>query len=241
MAWFKDWFDSPYYHLLYDKRDEKEAEKFINHLVEFLNPPEDSKMLDLACGKGRHARILSELGFDVTGVDLSENSIAEAKLHESETLHFEVHDMRKPFKPETFHYVFNLFTSFGYFENEGDNILTLNSIHKNLTANGVLIHDYLNAECLLERFKQEETKVVGGVKFSINKHIENDRIIKTISFEDKGRFCRFEEKVSLYSLDDFKDMYQETGFEITAIFGDYDLNPFDKDISERMILISRKI
>ncbi len=241
MAWFKDWFNSPYYHLLYGKRDEKEAEMFIHQLVQFLKPAKGSKMLDLACGKGRHARILSESGFDVTGLDLSENSIMEAKQFESESLHFAVHDMRKPFGRDKFDYVFNLFTSFGYFENEQDNIHTLQAVNVDLHQNGVLVHDYFNAARVLDHFRSAETKVIKGIEFNISKQIINRRIIKTIRFRDEACDHEFQEKVSLYTLEDFKGMYSESGFEIQAVCGDYNLSPYQASVSERLILISRKI
>lgn len=240
MAWFKDWFNSPYYHLLYGKRDENEAEMFINQLVNRLRPPEGAKMLDLACGKGRHARILSELGYDVTGLDLSENSISEAREDESDTLHFAVHDMRKVFKVNEFDYVFNLFTSFGYFENEGDDLLTLKAIAEGLKSDGVLVHDYFNAKRVLAHFCNAETKVIKDVEFNISKRISDQRIIKTISFDDNGRHCEFHENVSLYTLEDFREMYAKAGFEIDELYGDYRLNPYDPETSERLILISHK-
>ena len=68
--WYKDWFNSPYYHKLYFNRDEQEAEKFISQLLNFLKPPAGSKMVDVACGKGRHSKFLAEQGFNVTGLDV---------------------------------------------------------------------------------------------------------------------------------------------------------------------------
>jgi len=86
--WFKDWFNSHYYHLLYQNRDEQEALDFIQKLIAHLNPMPAAKMLDVACGKGRHSKALADYGFDVTGIDLSEESIAEAKEQEADNLHF---------------------------------------------------------------------------------------------------------------------------------------------------------
>ena len=123
--WFKNWFNSPYYHQLYFNRDEAEAAKFIDKLINYLNPTAGSLMLDVACGKGRHAIHLAEKGFDVTGIDLSEDSIKEALLSENEKLHFFLHDMRLPFYINYFDYAFNFFTSFGYFstQREHDNAI----------------------------------------------------------------------------------------------------------------------
>src|SRR5688500_2509825 len=114
--WFSTWFDSPYYHILYNNRDEQEAEQFMDKLLAYLHPKPHEKVLDLACGKGRHSVYLNQKGFDVTGIDLSEQSIAYARQFENERLHFAVHDMREVYQPETFDFILNLFTSFGYFE-----------------------------------------------------------------------------------------------------------------------------
>ena len=114
-VWYKEWFDSPYYHKLYFERDEKEAEAFIRKLVEHLKPAKGSRMLDIACGRGRHSRTLSSMGFDVTGIDLSPSSIEFAKKIETGKLEFFVHDMRLPFRANYYDYAFNFFTSFGYF------------------------------------------------------------------------------------------------------------------------------
>ena len=60
MEWFKDWFDSPYYHILYKDRNFDEAEQFINNLLTFLKPETNSRFLDLGCGKGRHSVFLNK-------------------------------------------------------------------------------------------------------------------------------------------------------------------------------------
>ena len=118
MSWFAHWFDSPYYHLLYKNRDNEEAQVFINKLVSHFKIPKKSKILDIACGKGRHATYFNKKGMDVMGVDLSHNSINSAKKAENATLKFAVHDMRKVFQKNRFDIVTNLFTSFGYFEKD---------------------------------------------------------------------------------------------------------------------------
>ena len=91
--WFASWFDTPYYHILYKDRNYREAQIFMDNLTHYLNLPEKAKVLDLACGKGRHSIYLNQLGFDVVGADLSENSIAIASKNSNDTLHFQVHDM----------------------------------------------------------------------------------------------------------------------------------------------------
>lgn len=117
-TWFKNWFNSPYYHLLYKNRDRAEAAAFIDKLVQYENPAANSLMLDIACGKGRHARQLAAKGFDVTGIDLSVESIEAANQFATDNLHFYRHDMRLLFWINYFDYAFNLFTSFGYFRTQ---------------------------------------------------------------------------------------------------------------------------
>jgi 2-polyprenyl-3-methyl-5-hydroxy-6-metoxy-1,4-benzoquinol methylase len=133
--WYSSWFDTPYYHILYKERNYREAQVFMDNLTHYLNLPEKATVLDLACGKGRHSIYLNQLGFTVLGADLSENSIAEANKNANETLHFKVHDMREPFE-EKFDAIFNLFTSFGYFENDDDNLTTLKAIKESLSDYG---------------------------------------------------------------------------------------------------------
>ena len=108
-AWYKDWFNSIYYHKLYFERDEREASAFIQTLIGHLKPAPGSRMLDVACGKGRHSKILASLGYQVTGIDISPASIAIALQSESDHLDFYVHDMRLPFWGNYFDYAFNYF------------------------------------------------------------------------------------------------------------------------------------
>jgi len=111
--WFVSWFDSPYYHVLYKNRDDSEAQQFMTRLTDYINLESGDTILDVACGKGRHAMFLASLGFQVTGMDLSNNSIEFASQFENENLQFLKHDMRKPLDLQ-YDAVFNLFTSFGY-------------------------------------------------------------------------------------------------------------------------------
>src|SRR5580700_7593458 len=109
--WFREWFDSPYYYRLYADRDENEAAGFIDRLLGLLGPPPGSEMLDLACGRGRHSRILARHGFEVTGIDLAPSAIAFAQQFANDHLRFYVHDMRHLLCTNCFEYAFNFFTS----------------------------------------------------------------------------------------------------------------------------------
>lgn len=234
--WFASWFDTPYYHILYKDRDYAEAQHFMDNLTHYLNLPEDAKILDLACGKGRHSVYLNQLGFDVTGADLSENSITAASEFTNEKLHFKVHDMREPFE-EKFDAVFNLFTSFGYFESDDDNLTTLKAIKESLTEYGFAVIDFMNVNYIINNLVPEEVKTVEGIAFHIKRYVKDNHIFKEIDFEDKGQKFHFTEKVKALTLDDFEQMMEEAGIFLLDVFGDYKLRKFFKNDSERLIMI----
>jgi SAM-dependent methyltransferase len=234
--WFSTWFDTPYYHILYKNRNDEEAQAFMDNITHYLNMPENGTILDLACGKGRHSIYLNKLGYNVTGVDLSENSIAIAKDSSNETLQFKTHDMREPMN-ETYDAVFNLFTSFGYFDTHEDNIKTLKAIKESINEYGFGVIDFFNADFIIENLVAEETKEIDGITFHIKRSVENKKIIKEIRFEDKGESFFFTEKVSAFTLADFEAMMEEAGIYLLEIFGDYKLRKFYKSQSERLILL----
>lgn len=244
--WFETWFDSPYYHILYKDRDDTEAQLFMDNLTHYLNLPEEAKILDLACGKGRHAIYLNQLGYNITGVDLSENSIKEASKSSNETLHFKVHDMRVQTE-EKYDAVFNLFTSFGYFENEEDNFKTLSAIKNSLTEYGFAVIDFMNANYVIENLVAEEVKTVDGIDFHIKRYVKDGHIYKEIDFEDtraegersgaKEQKFHFTEKVRALTLQDFELMMEKADIYLLDIFGDYKLRKFYKNDSERLIMI----
>jgi SAM-dependent methyltransferase len=235
-SWYTSWFDTPYYHILYKERNYREAQIFMDNLTHYLNLPEKAKVLDLACGKGRHAIYLNQLGFDVVGADLSENSIAEAQKNANDTLRFVVHDKREPFQ-EKFDAIFNLFTSFGYFEHQDDDLKTLTSIKNSLSEYGFAVIDFMNSQNVIEHLIPEEIKKVDDISFYIKRYVKDGFIIKEINFEDKGQSYHFTEKVRAYTLEDFKKMMEETGIYLLDTFGDYKLKKFHKNTSERLIMI----
>jgi cyclopropane fatty-acyl-phospholipid synthase-like methyltransferase len=234
--WFDSWFDSPYYHILYKDRNYREAQIFMDNLTHYLNMDEGSKVLDLACGKGRHSIYLNQLGYDVLGVDLSENSIEIASKNTNTSLHFRVHDMREPFE-EKFDGIFNLFTSFGYFENEEDNLKTLISIKESLSEYGFGVIDFMNVNQVIANLVPEETKTVEEIDFKIKRYHQDGYIFKEIDFEDKGNTYHFTEKVRAFTLQDFEQLMDQAGIFLLDTFGDYKLKKFHKLDSERLIMI----
>lgn len=233
--WYASWFDTPYYHILYKDRDYDEAAVFMQNLTAFLQLPKGASILDLACGKGRHSKYLHSIGYEVTGADLSKSSIAFAKQFESDGLRFVVHDMCTPMH-KTFDAVFNLFTSFGYFEHELDNLRTIRAIKSELNPNGYGVIDFLNVDYVAANLVPSEVKTVDGIDFYIERTIKEGYIIKTIRFTD-GESFEYQEKVKALTLDDFKVFFDKAGVQIKHCMGNYALQPFDSTSSERLILI----
>ena len=240
MSWFVNWFDSPYYHILYKNRDEKEAKFFIENLVQYLSLKKRSKLLDIACGKGRHATYFNSLGLDVVGVDLSPNSITSAKENENTTLQFAAHDMREIYQENQFDVVTNLFTSFGYFEKDEDEQKAINAMASNLKKEGLLVIDFMNAKKVITNLVASEQKIIDDITFDINRKIVNQYIIKNICISDSKTDHHFQEKVKALTLADFSEFITHARLKIIDIFGNYKLEEFNAQTSDRLILICKK-
>lgn len=240
-SWFAKWFDSKYYHLLYNHRDYSEAERFIQNLFDFIQLPKSTtNVLDLACGKGRHAIQVHQLGFHVVGVDLSEQSIQYAKNYETKGLSFEVGDMRSLRFKQEFNLVLNLFTSFGYFKEEGENQKAIEAMAESLKPDGLLVLDYLNVALIQKALPSRETIQKGEIKFQIKKEIKSNFIVKEIAFKVDGKEQIHYEFVKLINLNRFKQYLAAAGLTIKHIFGDYNLGKFDSALSDRLIIIAQK-
>jgi SAM-dependent methyltransferase len=169
---------------------------------------------------------------------LSENSINLAKKHENDTLHFEVQDMRAAFKNK-YDAVFNLFTSFGYFEDDNEDLLILQNIKDGLTKKGVFVFDFLNAALVKENLVAKETKVIDNITFNITKEIINGFILKHISFFADGKNHSYTERVKYLDLKKMTSYLEKVGFKIEHTFGDYQLNSFNSKHSNRLIIVAK--
>jgi SAM-dependent methyltransferase len=240
--WFEDWFNSPYYHLLYGNRDQHEAGRFISNLLNHLNPNPKDSFLDLACGKGRHALEIASKGYHTTGIDLSENSISEAQKIDNPLLNFVVGDMRHAHFPNQFNFILNLFTSFGYFETAEGQSMTLNAIHEQLKDDGLLVIDYLNVDkAAIEISNHPDRNVkIETVNFETRKRVTNQFISKEIIVEDKTNTYTYFEHLWRLQLSDFEKLLSKSGFTIQTIFGDYELNKFSTLTSDRLIIVAQK-
>lgn len=238
--WFETWFDTPYYHTLYFKRNNQEAEEFIFTLVEHLKPIPNSKCWDLACGKGRHSIILNKQGLSVIGTDLSQQNINYASQFEKEGLEFYRLDMRSPFRINYFDYVVNLFTSFGYFEKKSDDLKVFKSVYNSLKQGGSFVFDFLNGSKILPCLVKNETKEINGIQFTISKEFINGRIQKNIKVKDGDKELSFQESLKIYSKEEILAYATSVGLVCKEVFGNYNLETFNPEQSDRLIFIFTK-
>jgi len=232
-----DWFDSDYYHVLYKHRDYNEARNFIDNIIEYLDLKKGSKILDLACGIGRHSIYLDKIGFKVVGTDKSPNNIKKAKASKNQDISF----LQMEMIDDTNHkydVIFNLFTSFGYV-NHDYNLKTIKNIERQLKDDGTVIVDFMNTLFVKKNLVIEETKVIDDLSFKIKRKSDGKHIYKEIKFHDKKNYF-FQEKVMDLSLKDFENYLIKYNLKIIKTFGDYNLNEFDIENSERLIMVIKK-
>lgn len=241
-AWYTRWFNSPFYHKLYFERDEKEASAFIDELIRHLKPAPGSCMLDMACGKGRHSKLLAAMGFMVTGIDISPESIRFAKQYETENLEFYVHDMRLPLVANYYDYVFNFFTSFGYFKTRREHDDTIRTIAKSLKPGGIFVIDYLNTHFSEANLVYTESKQLNGTRYDIRRWDDELHFYKKITVHDESLSepVTFTEEVAKFNLGDFTDMLSFQGLQVQEVFGDYHFGKYDTKKTPRLILVARK-
>jgi SAM-dependent methyltransferase len=243
-SWFKEWFDTYFYQQLYSNRNEQEAQTFVDNLVNELAPKENSIMLDLGCGAGRHAKCLAAHGYHVTGVDLSPSSIRAAKKVHTEGAQFYQHDMRLPFCVSRYHYIFSFFTSFGYFKTQAENDAVIQNIAMALKPKGTIVLDYLNVNYSEDRIIEKETKEIDGVYYDITRWDDETHFYKQIAVKDShegSEIHEYREQVEKIRLHEFDLLFKKHGLKLKQVYGDYNLNSYDPDRSPRLIMIAEKI
>jgi cyclopropane fatty-acyl-phospholipid synthase-like methyltransferase len=241
--WFASWFDSAYYHLLYKHRNNEEAKLFIDNIIAFLQLKKNDYVVDIACGKGRHSIMMASHGLNVTGLDLSENSIAFAQQFSSETLQFAVHDMRRISRVNYYDAAFNLFTSFGYFNSVHDNKLAAKAMSASVKQNGFLVIDFLNVPSAKQNIfaKPYEEIIEGDIVFKVERNFTDNKFCKSIQvFENNEMVQQHTEQVNALQLTDFENYFSACGMQLQNVFGNYKLEP-NTESSPRLIMVFKKM
>jgi SAM-dependent methyltransferase len=258
MAWYEDWFDSDAYELVYRQRGLDDARRLIDLIEQTAGPEPGSTILDVACGRGRHAILLAQRGYRVSGVDLAPNAIRTARQRAARSdveIDFHVADMRDLPFDEEFDGVVNLFTSFGYFDDDDQHRLAIRQMAAALRPGGWLVQDFLNARHAVDNLVPEDERALepatsGGPTLLRQRRWVHDgpdgrRLKKRIELcctdhpaGEPDTFV-FTESVRLLERADFEAMYADAGLRTEAIFGDYDGASHGPQ-SPRLILLARR-
>lgn len=250
--WYKTWFNTQDYLDLYKHRNEKDAKKIVSLVSRLIKLKPGLKVLDLACGNGRHSVLFAKKGCKVTGIDLSEYLISQAvkKLKSdyseySSNLKFEIGDMRNIGHYEEFDLVVNLFSSFGYFNRNSDNEKVVSGISKALKPGGYFFFDFLNGEHVTKTLVPFDVKELRDSRMLQIRQVKNGFVMKDIlvfrnSKDINCAFSHFTEKVRMYTQPEFRKMFAKSGLKITGTYGDYDGSRFNKKTSQRLIILAQK-
>lgn len=243
MNWFNDWFNSKFYLKVYSHRDETEAERLVNLIIRELELNSGTKVLDMACGSGRHAVIFAKRGYEVIAVDLSKLLISEAEKNADENnvkIKFVLSDILKFQTESRYKIVLNLFTSFGYFDSDEENFQVIKKAYDLVEDDGYFVLDYFNKNYLLKNLIPITVFSENGYRITQNRTIRENRVRKNITIENKDSVVEFYESVRVYSYEEISEFISKVGFKIDYKYGDYDGNHFNLDSSPRLIFFARK-
>ncbi|MCR4417352.1 MAG: class I SAM-dependent methyltransferase [Ignavibacteria bacterium] len=239
--WFKHWFNSSYYFLLYQNRNEEEAKLFFDLIKRSIPLDKNWKILDFCCGFGRLSKVIAREGFKVTGVDLSEIFIKHAT-EESKKENLEIEfiqcDVRNFVEDEKYHLGISFFTSFGYFSDQ-ENELTFNNLVRSIVKNGWVVFDYFNPDFVSKNLVENENFINDQINVEIFRKIEGDRINKVIRINSTDKVEEYIESVRIYSFEELSLLFKKNGMSIQKIFGDYSGSDFNED-SPRIIIFAKK-
>jgi len=245
-AWYETTFGRDYLSL-YCHRNDEEAQHDIDALLTLIHPKPTEPLLDLCCGAGRHLLALSRKGFtDLTGLDLSADLLAEARIRLDAACRSDVElvrsDMREIPWERHFSAIISLFTSFGYFQTQREDECVLASAYRALASRGTLVVDTLNREQVIASLVPAEEKKLDDMCIRIRRHLSHDglRIKKETRVTQPGSpETTYRESVRMYRSSEIEDMLERHGFVDTRFFGNLNGEAFT-DTSPRMIFVATK-
>jgi SAM-dependent methyltransferase len=241
--WYKDWFASEFYLKVYSHRNNADAENLFKLILNNIEIPKDARILDAACGNGRHSIKFAEMGYNVVGFDLSKtllNVAQESKLNCNSSANFFCSDIRNIPIAKSFDLILNLFTSFGYFKTDSENFALADFANQKLESGGYFVFDYLNPNYVINNFIASSEKNIDGIKIFEKRSIENNRVEKEIIIEGDKLSNRYFESVQLYSIQEILTLFKEKGLIPIKKFGNYFGEEYSENNSERMIIIFQK-
>ena len=237
VEWFEEWFGEDYV-ALYPHRNEAEAERAVGLIARTVGTRPVRKVLDLACGSGRHARYLGKQWW-TSGIDLSEVLLGIAQRNSTPAQLVRGDIRALPYRDAAFDLVVNLFTSFGYFESDEEHELVIRDLARVIAPRGMFVLDYLNAERVREQLVPHDERSIGGRVVAQTREITSGGrfVVKHISLASEGR--EFVERVRLFTRRELEGMMESAGFRIETAFGDYSGEALT-EASPRVILFASR-
>ena len=240
--WYAQWFDRSEYETVYAARNDSDAELMIKCIVDATSLPTGSSVLDVACGRGRHARAFARHGYRVTGIDLSPRAIETARRlarQEQLEIEFEEGDMRVAPCTDCFDLVVNLFTSFGYFEKDADHLKSIKAMATAMKEDAWLVQDFMNVDYVVADLVPVDERREGALRVVQRRWVDGPRLVKEITLKQAGSPDQvFQESVRLLRLSDFERMYKAVGLVIEHVLGDVQGSEYSPE-SPRLIMFAR--
>jgi SAM-dependent methyltransferase len=235
--WFEEWFGEDYV-ALYPHRNEAEAERAVGLIARTIGARPVRRILDLACGSGRHAKYLGAKWW-TSGLDLSEVLLRIARGNNSPARLVRGDIRELPYRDSAFDLVVNLFTSFGYFETDLEHELVIRDLARVIAPHGTFVIDYLNADAVRARLVPYDERNIGGRVVEQRREITDAGrfVVKHISLRNEDR--EFIERVRLFTRQELEEMFNRAGFRIETAYGDYGGESLT-ETSPRVILFARR-
>lgn len=242
MEWYEVAFDRMY-PILYSHRDSAEASTVIEKFEDLF--VDETPILDLASGNGRYVEAFRQRGHDCFGLDLSHYLLRKSVDvfgHEGRLVQGDMRHL--PFVDGGIGAVINMFTSFGYFSSDTDNLLVFKEVQRILKPDGVFLFDFINAEKISRDLLEESQRSSGDFEIRERRRIESRgkylRKDAVISNPHTGQTEEIEERLRLYTKAELHIMFESVGLNIEETYGDYERNLFVEGVSERVIIVARK-
>lgn len=236
--WFKAAF-GPDYLRIYAHRSDTQAQAQVSAMQVCGLLPRAGRVLDIACGAGRHLHAMRRAGLDARGLDYSIDLLRVGDLRGLATRA----DMREiPFGTGMFDWACSLFTSFGYFENDSGDLAMFAGAARVLKAGGRLVLDHINPQVTLRGLQAQTVSESEGTKLVQRRHYDSSTrlLCKDIEFTQGGETRRWQERVRLYEPRELEGLLRQAGFAGLKRFGDLDGRPWDEAASPRQVMLASR-
>jgi SAM-dependent methyltransferase len=243
--WFEDesfWIES--YPFTFSEKRFEAAEDEVTKIIKLVGF-QGSSVLDLCCGPGRHAVVLAKRGYLVTAVDRSKFLLDRGDERAKAAgiqIEFVQEDMRNFVRPASYDLVLNFFTSFGYFEDNEDDVKVLRNIYASLDSTGVCLLDMISKEWLARNLQPTTSMQAPDGSMRVERREISDdwtRIRNEWLFIKDGQTKSFTFEHTIYSGRELKDRLLHVGFKNVKLYGNLDGAEYGVQAS-RLVAVASK-